>query len=174
MHDGYPRRETVFRDGKKVDRGDEVCRVLLADDHEIVTTSGAGLRNRGPVAVWTRCDCGHDTGRTSSSRYFDSFVNGIDAARQSESQPEAIIIFLRCTPTRTRGGGLEAGGSAYVLKSSSASEIREAIREAQGGRIYVTVDRREVAPDRRACRRVTWLRVDAAPGSAGLLADGKV
>jgi DNA-binding NarL/FixJ family response regulator len=73
---------------------------------------------------------------------------------------------------------LEAGGSAYVLKSSAATEIRVAIREAQGGRIYVSPSiEGEVARVRaeRACRRDDVVEELTARQREvlGLLADGK-
>jgi DNA-binding NarL/FixJ family response regulator len=67
-------------------------------------------------------------------------LNGIDAARQIRKvDHRVIIIFLTMHADATYAAeALESGGSAYVLKSSGGTEIREAIRQVLSGRIYVT------------------------------------
>ena len=66
--------------------------------------------------------------------------NGIEAARQIRKIDGKVkIIFLTVhSDVSYAAEALRAGGSAYVLKSSTGAEIREAVREALSGRIYVT------------------------------------
>jgi DNA-binding NarL/FixJ family response regulator len=67
-------------------------------------------------------------------------LNGIEAVRQIRKTDRKVkIIFLSMHPDVTYAAeALRAGGSAYVLKSSAGTEIREAIREALAGRMYIT------------------------------------
>lgn len=66
-------------------------------------------------------------------------MNGIEAARRIRTaSPEVKIVFLSMYPDVDHAvEALSAGGSAYVLKNSAASEILAAIRESLRGRIYV-------------------------------------
>jgi DNA-binding NarL/FixJ family response regulator len=67
-------------------------------------------------------------------------LNGIDAARQIRKTDRKVrFVFLSTHHDVTYAAeALCAGGSAYVLKSSTAAEIQKAIGEALSGRIYVT------------------------------------
>jgi len=67
-------------------------------------------------------------------------LNGIEAARQIlVADPKVKIIFLSMHPDVVYvSEALQAGGSAYVLKSSAGFEILTAIREVLQGRTYVT------------------------------------
>jgi DNA-binding NarL/FixJ family response regulator len=75
-------------------------------------------------------------------------VNGIEAVRQIRKINQTVkIIFLTMHPDANYAAeALDAGGSAYVLKSSAGDELLEAIREVLCGRIYVTqsIDREVV------------------------------
>ncbi len=122
-------------------------RVLLADDHKIVTE---GIR--------TLLACDFDLvgsvedGRAllaeAKKRRPDVIVadismpllNGIEAAHQlREAGVEAKIIFLTMHPEVAYARrALEVGASGYVLKHSAPSELITAIREALKGQTYVT------------------------------------
>jgi DNA-binding NarL/FixJ family response regulator len=162
-------------------------RVLLADDHAIVLE---GLRRIlepdfeivGQVADGRALVAAAVTNRPDLIITCISMplLNGIDAVRQIRKvNRRAMIIFLTMhADANYAAEALEAGGSAYVLKSSAATEIRVAIREAQGGRIYVSPSiEGEVARVRaeRACRRDDVVEELTARQREvlGLLADGK-
>lgn len=67
-------------------------------------------------------------------------LNGIEAARQIRKiDPNTKIIFLTMHPDVSYAmAALRSGGSAYILKSSAATEIVTAIREVLAGRTYLT------------------------------------
>jgi DNA-binding NarL/FixJ family response regulator len=67
-------------------------------------------------------------------------LNGLEAARRlRKTLPEAKVVFLTMHDDATYvAEALSLGASGYVLKSSSTSELLEAIREAAEGRTYVT------------------------------------
>lgn len=67
-------------------------------------------------------------------------LNGIEAVRQIRKMNRKVkIIFLTMHPdVNFAAEALRAGCSAYILKSSSVAEIREAVRQALRGRSYVT------------------------------------
>lgn len=67
-------------------------------------------------------------------------LNGLDAGRRiKQEMPDVKLVFL--TVAEDLGLAAEAfriGASGYLLKSSSASELFQAIREVCAGRRYVT------------------------------------
>jgi DNA-binding NarL/FixJ family response regulator len=67
-------------------------------------------------------------------------LNGLDAGRQLKLQQRSVkLIFLTMNPDPDLAGeALRLGASGYVLKSSAASELKQAIREALRGRSYIT------------------------------------
>jgi len=107
-------------------------------------------------------------------------LNGIEATRQIRKiDDKAIIIFITMHPDVAYAvEALRAGGSGYILKSSAGAEILEAIREALGGRVYVSpLINREVL---QARMERTGDQVEAAPELTRrqrevlqLLAEGK-
>jgi DNA-binding NarL/FixJ family response regulator len=67
-------------------------------------------------------------------------LNGLDAGRELKKLiPGVKLIFLTMyqDPELARDA-IRAGASAYLLKTSAASELMEAIREAAKGRVYLT------------------------------------
>jgi len=122
-------------------------RLLVADDHALVVE---GLRRILPPAVTI-------VGEMADGRALVSAVgilrpdivvvdismpllNGIEAARQIRKLDSKVkIIFLSMHPDVSYAvAALRAGGSAYVLKSSAATEILTAIREVMDGKTYLT------------------------------------
>jgi DNA-binding NarL/FixJ family response regulator len=74
-------------------------------------------------------------------------LNGIDAARQIRQANQHVkIVFFTMHSDVVYASAIQVGGSAYVLKSSAATEIVTAIREVFAGRTYVTpvLDRRSL------------------------------
>src|SRR4030095_6536235 len=63
-------------------------------------------------------------------------LNGLDAGRQLLAQRRGVqLIFLTMNPDPDLASeALRIGASGYVLKSSAASELTQAIREALRGR----------------------------------------
>ena len=67
-------------------------------------------------------------------------LNGIDAARQLKKRlPHIKIVFLTLRPGNSYvAEAFGAGASAYLSKRSAASELKFAIREALGGKYYLS------------------------------------
>ena len=67
-------------------------------------------------------------------------LNGLDAGRQLKAQRRAVkLIYLTMNPDPDLAGeALRLGASGYVLKSSAAQELKQAIHEALRGRSYIT------------------------------------
>jgi DNA-binding NarL/FixJ family response regulator len=67
-------------------------------------------------------------------------LNGLDAGKQLRAQrPSVKLIYLTMNPNPDLAGeALRLGASGYVLKSSAAHELKQAIREALRGRSYIT------------------------------------
>ncbi len=122
-------------------------RVLLGDDHTIVLE---GLRRLLDPQFEIVGTVGDGRALVAAARELRPDVivadismpllNGIEAARQlQKTETRAKIIFLTMHPDATYAAeAFRAGASAYVLKSSAASELVTAIQEALKGRVYVT------------------------------------
>jgi DNA-binding NarL/FixJ family response regulator len=67
-------------------------------------------------------------------------LNGLDAGRQLKAQRQSVkLIYLTMNPDpELASEALRLGASGYVLKSSAARELKQAIREALRGRSYIT------------------------------------
>ena len=67
-------------------------------------------------------------------------LNGIEAAREIRKTNRKVrIIFLTMHADPSYAvAALDAGGSAYILKSAAVAEILVAIREVLNGRVYVS------------------------------------
>jgi DNA-binding NarL/FixJ family response regulator len=67
-------------------------------------------------------------------------LNGIGATRHLQKManpPKVLLLTMHADPTLATQG-FKAGASAYVLKSSPASEILTAIQETLRGRMYIS------------------------------------
>ena len=121
--------------------------VLLADDHEIVVE---GLRRVLETDFNVVGNVADGLALVNDSRKLKPDVivadvsmpllNGIEAARQIQKIGlSSKIGFLSMHPDIVYvSEAFEAGGWAYVLKSSAGIEIVHAIREVLQGRTYVT------------------------------------
>jgi DNA-binding NarL/FixJ family response regulator len=122
-------------------------RILLADDHAMLLEAFKALLEPEFDVVGTVTD-----GRmllTECSRLNPDVVlldiampllNGLDAGRQLRAHRRSVkLVYLTMNPDpHLAGEALRLGASAYVLKSSAANELKQAIREALRGRCYIT------------------------------------
>lgn len=122
-------------------------RILMADDHLMLLEAFKALLEPDFEVVGAVTD-----GRTlleQFSRLHPDVVlldvampllNGLDAGRQLKAQRQSVkLIYLTMNPDPDLAGeALRLGASGYVLKSSAAQELKQAIREALRGRSYIT------------------------------------
>ncbi|MBH0200069.1 MAG: response regulator transcription factor [Nitrospira sp.] len=122
-------------------------RILMADDHSLVL---AGLRKlvEGEGEVVGTVEDGRALVEEAQKLRPDiilldismPLLNGLDAARQlTKLVPEAKLIFLtmHATPTYATEA-FKAGASAYLIKRSAASELKQAIQAVIRGQHYIT------------------------------------
>jgi DNA-binding NarL/FixJ family response regulator len=122
-------------------------RVLLADDHKIVTEGLKGLLEPEFELVGTVED-GRALLAAAEKLRPDVIVadismpllNGIDSVRQiKKAHGEIKIVFLTMHPDVTYAvSAFDAGASGYVLKHSAPTELVTAIRSALNGKTFVT------------------------------------
>jgi DNA-binding NarL/FixJ family response regulator len=122
-------------------------RVLLADDHKIVTEGLKGLLEPEFELVGTVED-GRALLAAAEKLRPDVIVadismpllNGIDSVRQIKKVHDEIkVVFLTMHPDVTYAvSAFEAGASGYVLKHSAPTELVTAIRSALLGKTFVT------------------------------------
>jgi DNA-binding NarL/FixJ family response regulator len=122
-------------------------RVLLADDHKIVTEGLKGLLEPEFELVGTVED-GRALLAAAEKLRPDVIVadismpllNGIDSVRQIKKAHGGIkVVFLTMHPDVTYAvSAFEAGASGYVLKHSAPTELVTAIRSALNGKTFVT------------------------------------
>ncbi|MGH9972189.1 MAG: response regulator [Pyrinomonadaceae bacterium] len=123
------------------------ARVVLADDHTILLEALKSILEPEVDVVGTVSD-GRSLLKTALELKPDVIVldismpllNGLDAGRLiRDSVPHVKLIYL--TMNQDADVAAEAfrlGASGYLLKTSAASELLQAIREALLGRSYVT------------------------------------
>jgi DNA-binding NarL/FixJ family response regulator len=122
-------------------------RILLADDHVLVAQALEHLLQAEFDVVGTVSD-GRALVEAAGKLAPDVVVvdigmpllNGLDAGAQLKTlHPEMKVIYL--TQNREPRFAIEAfrrQASGYLLKDSAASELTTAIRDALGGRTYVS------------------------------------
>jgi len=125
----------------------KVLRVLLADDHAIVLE---GLRHILEPEFEIVGEVADGRALVSVALIFRPEIiitaislprlNGIEAAREIRKINRKVkIIFLTMHADPSYAvSALDAGGSAYILKSAEVAEILVAIREVLSGRVYVS------------------------------------
>lgn len=123
-------------------------RVLLADDHQVVREGLRALLEREGFEVVGEAVNGQEAIEAAERCHPDVVVldvsmpvlNGIDAAREiGIAQPGTRSILLTMlTDDHYVLESLRAGVRGYVLKSQSARELVQAIREVCKGGIYLT------------------------------------
>src|ERR1039458_3075316 len=77
-------------------------------------------------------------------------LNGLDAARElKKSMPSIKLIFLTMNPdSDIASEAFRIGASAYLLKTSKASELLQAVHDVVRGISYVTPQIRRVLEER--------------------------
>jgi DNA-binding NarL/FixJ family response regulator len=122
-------------------------RVLLADDHRIVTEGLKGLLEPEFELVGIVEDGRALLAAVEKLRpdvivvdISMPLLNGIDAVRQiNKANDKVKIVFLTMHPDVTYAvSAFEAGASGYVLKHSAPTELVIAIRSALHGKTFVT------------------------------------
>jgi DNA-binding NarL/FixJ family response regulator len=138
--------------------------VLLADDHAIVVEGlrrvlepsyeVVGFAENGQALLIATGQLQPDVIVADVSM---PLLNGIEAVRQiRKGDPKVKVVFLSMHPDVVYAvEALQAGGSAYVLKSSAGIEILTAIRHALQGKRYVSpsIDRAAVEAQFKRDRR---------------------
>lgn len=123
--------------------------VLLADDHTIVRDGlKALLESQGDIRVIASTGNGREAVRLAGQHQPRVVVmdismpdlNGIEATRQiRQANPDVQVIILSIHSTTEHiFRALQAGVIGYLLKESAGSELVSAVREAAGGRRYLS------------------------------------
>ena len=122
-------------------------RVLLADDHTLLLEAFEKLLEPDYAVVGAVSD-GRALLAAAAELKPDVIVldismpllNGLDAARQiKKTMPRVKLVFLTMNEDPDLASeAFRAGASGYLLKTSAASELTKAIKEALCGRSYVT------------------------------------
>jgi DNA-binding NarL/FixJ family response regulator len=122
-------------------------RILMADDHQMLLDAFKVMLEPEFDVVGTVTD-GRALLEEFARLHPDVVVvdvampllNGLDAGRQLKAQRRSVkLIFLTMNPDPDLAGeALRLGASGYVLKSSAAQELKQAIHEALRGRSYIT------------------------------------
>jgi DNA-binding NarL/FixJ family response regulator len=122
-------------------------RILLADDHALLLDAFKALLEPEFEVVGAVTD-----GRmllTEFARLYPDVVvldiampllNGLDAGRKLRADRRSVkLIYLTMNPDPNLAGeALRLGASGYVLKSSAATELKQALHAALNGRSYIT------------------------------------
>jgi DNA-binding NarL/FixJ family response regulator len=123
-------------------------RILLADDHVIVRQGLRALLERAGFEVVGEADNGQQAIELAGKLHPDIAVldvampvlNGIDATRgiRKVSDRTEVILLTMYTQERFVRESLRAGVRGYVIKSTVADELLEAIRTVRKGNPYLT------------------------------------
>jgi DNA-binding NarL/FixJ family response regulator len=123
------------------------ARILLADDHVLLLEAFQALLEPEFEVAGTVTDgralleeCARLKPDVVVLDIAMPLLNGLDAGRQLKSERRSIkLIYLTMSPEpHLAAEALRLGASGYVLKSSAAGELRQAIREALKNRSYIT------------------------------------
>jgi len=136
-------------------------RILLADDHKIITESLKNLLEPTYEVVGIVED-GHKLVKEAARLLPDVIVadismpklNGLEAVRQIRKEGiESKVVFLTMHPDVTyAASALDAGALGYVLKHSAHSELLQAVEKALLGKRFITekvAEQLENVPDTR-------------------------
>lgn len=126
-----------------------MTRVVLADDHRIVSEGLRGLLERQPAMTVTAvARNGREAVRLALEHQADLVImdvampelNGIEATRQIKAAAPAtkVIALSMHADRRYVSGMLEAGVSGYLLKHSAFEELVTAIEAVLGGHVYLS------------------------------------
>ena len=147
-------------------------RVLLADDHGLLLEAFTRLLEPEFTVVGRAVD-GRALVRAALELRPDVVVadvsmpelNGLEAGRQiRQALPQVRLVFLTVNEDpELAAEAFRVGASGFVVKSSAASELSQAIRDALAGRRYLT--------PRVAGGALRALPPPAAPGSPAATLD---
>jgi len=136
-------------------------RILLADDHAIVLEGlqrllepdcdVVGVARNGVEMVELCASTRPDVVVADVSM---PLLNGIDALRKMRRQGDQTrVVFLTMHPDVTSATrALEAGALGYVVKHAASDELVTAIRDALGGRTFVSPTLRSPAVEQQLVR----------------------
>lgn len=151
------------------------CRILLADDHEVVLEGLRRILDRPEFEVVGAVKDGRALVSAAAQLEPDIIVvdvsmpilNGVEAVRQIEkARPKTKVIFLSMHNESVYAvEAMNAGGSAYVLKASAGEDLLTAIEEVQQGRRYVSPQLRDAVS-----RALQSHRPNSAAAAGGLTA----
>ncbi len=136
-------------DGNGRQPGGDPIRVLVVEDHLVVAEGLAALINhQGDMKVvgeaGTVAECIKLVAELGPDVVLLDFRlpdgTGAEAANGiRELRPQAKLIFLTREDTESaRFAAVQAGASAFIHKSSAASEVVDAIRDVARGRVLIT------------------------------------
>lgn len=124
------------------------CRVLLADDHQIVREGLRGLLEKAGHEVVAEASDGREALRLARSLNPDIAVldmsmpllNGLDAAHEIQRFAPAIktILLTMYNDKSYVLRALRGGARGYVLKTQASEDLIRAIREIQRGEVYIS------------------------------------
>lgn len=124
------------------------CRVLLADDHQIVRQGIKGLLEKAGHTVVGEAADGREALKLAQTLTPDIAVldvsmpllNGLDAAREIQrvSPATKTILLTMYTDKGYVLQALRAGAKGYVLKTQAAEDLIRAIREILRGEVYLS------------------------------------
>jgi DNA-binding NarL/FixJ family response regulator len=123
-------------------------RVLLADDHALFREGLKALLAAGELEIVGEAANGQDAIREARRLRPDIAIvdvgmpglNGVDAAREIlRASPRSRVIMLTMHKDNAYlAEALRAGVRGYILKSRSATELREAVEEVTRGGVYLS------------------------------------
>jgi DNA-binding NarL/FixJ family response regulator len=124
------------------------CRVLLADDHQIVRQGLRSLLEKAGYDVVAEAADGSEAVRLTRRESPDVVVldlsmprlNGVDAAQEiARADPQMKSILLTMYPDKEYVmRALRAGIKGYVLKTQAADDLVAAIRSVMNGQAYIS------------------------------------
>lgn len=160
-------------------------RVVIADDHRLLADAYEGILGDGYVVVG-KFEDGRRLLEDAVALRPDVVVldismprlNGLEAAtRLRELVPAARLVFVTMhKDARMAARALDAGAAGYVLKSSAASELLEAVSAVLQGDTYVTplLSPAEIEAARRVPAREGRRLTPRQREVLQLLAEGKL
>lgn len=122
-------------------------RILIADDHTLVAEACKKVLDPDFDVVGIVADgrellaaCARLRPDVVVSDIAMHSLNGLDAGERAKlSNPDLRIVYLTMLPDPDLAAeALRRGGSAYLLKTSAASELVVAVKEVLAGRVYMS------------------------------------
>ena len=128
-----------------------VIKILIADDHQMMRAGLRALLEQRPgVKVIAECADGREAVRLAQQLSPDVVVmdinmpdlNGVEATRQicADGKGPKVIAMTGYAPTTFAVEMLDAGASAYLLKTDAAVELSKAMDAVCAGKIYLSPD----------------------------------